>query len=109
MSIADFRAEALDARGGSAKRAHWRRCVDRCGHAACRCGAGASGDSAANEKLWRALGQGGSIGEQRIDELQMGTLRAGTKIAKARHCFRESKNKKLWRGWKQWKVNHRSR
>jgi len=41
----------------------------------------------ATEKLWRALGQGGSIGEQRIDELQWGTLRAGTKIAKAETLF----------------------
>ena len=41
----------------------------------------------ATEKLWRALGQGGSVGEQRIDELQWGTLRAGTKIAKAETLF----------------------
>jgi methionyl-tRNA synthetase len=41
----------------------------------------------ATEKLWRALGQSGSIGEQRIDELQWGTLRAGTKIAKAETLF----------------------
>jgi len=41
----------------------------------------------ATEKLWRALGQGGSIGEQRIDELQWGTLRSGTKIAKAETLF----------------------
>ncbi len=41
----------------------------------------------ATERLWRALGQGGSIGEQRIDELQWGTLRAGTKIAKAETLF----------------------
>ena len=41
----------------------------------------------ATEKLWRALGQGGSIGEQRIDELQWGTLRAGTKIAKSETLF----------------------
>jgi methionyl-tRNA synthetase len=41
----------------------------------------------ATEKLWRGLGQGGSIGEQRIDELQWGTLRAGTKIAKAETLF----------------------
>jgi methionyl-tRNA synthetase len=41
----------------------------------------------ATEKLWRALGQSGAIGEQRIDELQWGTLRAGTKIAKAETLF----------------------
>jgi len=41
----------------------------------------------ATEKLWRALGQSGSIGEQRIDELQWGTLRGGTKIAKAETLF----------------------
>ncbi len=41
----------------------------------------------ATEKLWRALGQSGSIGEQRIDELQWGILRAGTKIAKAETLF----------------------
>jgi len=31
--------------------------------------------------------QSGSIGEQRVDELQWGTLRAGTKIAKAETLF----------------------
>jgi methionyl-tRNA synthetase len=41
----------------------------------------------ATEKLWRALGQSGSLGEQRIGELQWGTLRAGTKIAKAETLF----------------------
>ena len=41
----------------------------------------------ATEKLWRALGQGGSVGEQGIDGLQWGTLRAGTKIAKAEGLF----------------------
>jgi methionyl-tRNA synthetase len=41
----------------------------------------------ATEKLWRALGQSESVGEQRIDELQWGTLRAGTKIAKAETLF----------------------
>ena len=42
---------------------------------------------AATEKLWRALGQGGSLGEQRIDELHWGTLRPGTKIAKTETLF----------------------
>jgi methionyl-tRNA synthetase len=42
---------------------------------------------AATEKLWRALGQGGSLGEQRIDDLQWGTLRLGTKIAKTETLF----------------------
>jgi methionyl-tRNA synthetase len=41
----------------------------------------------ATEKLWRALGQSGSVGEQGIDALQWGTLRAGTKIAKAEGLF----------------------
>jgi methionyl-tRNA synthetase len=41
----------------------------------------------ATEKLWRALGQSGSLGEQGIDGLQWGTLRAGTKIAKAEGLF----------------------
>jgi methionyl-tRNA synthetase len=41
----------------------------------------------ATEKLWRALGQSGFVGEQRVDELQWGTLRAGTKIAKAETLF----------------------
>jgi methionyl-tRNA synthetase len=41
----------------------------------------------ATEKLWRALGQSGSMGEQRIDELQWATLRPGTKIAKAETLF----------------------
>jgi len=42
---------------------------------------------AATEKLWRALGQSGSVGEQGIDVLQWGTLRSGTKIAKAEGLF----------------------
>jgi methionyl-tRNA synthetase len=42
---------------------------------------------AATEKLWRALGQSGSVGEQGIDQLQWGTLRPGTKIAKAEGLF----------------------
>jgi methionyl-tRNA synthetase len=41
----------------------------------------------ATEKLWRALGQTGSVGEQGIDGLQWGTLLAGTKIAKAEGLF----------------------
>src|SRR5205807_3356736 len=41
----------------------------------------------ATEKLWRALGQSGSVGEQGIDGLQWGTLRPGTKIAKAEGLF----------------------
>ena len=39
------------------------------------------------EKLWKALGQGGAVEAQRLDELQWGTLRAGTKIAKAETLF----------------------
>ena len=39
------------------------------------------------EKLWKALGQGGTVEAQRIDELQWGTLRPGTKIAKTETLF----------------------
>jgi methionyl-tRNA synthetase len=42
---------------------------------------------ASTERLWKALGQSGAIEGQRIDELQWGTLRAGTKIAKAETLF----------------------
>jgi methionyl-tRNA synthetase len=42
---------------------------------------------ASTERLWKALGQSGGIAEQRIDELQWGTLQAGTKIAKAETLF----------------------
>jgi methionyl-tRNA synthetase len=42
---------------------------------------------AATEKLWRALGQSGTVEGQRIDELQWGTLRSGTRIAKAETLF----------------------
>src|ERR1700730_16984546 len=42
---------------------------------------------AATEKLWRALGQGGSVGEEGIDALEFGTLRPGTRIAKAETLF----------------------
>jgi methionyl-tRNA synthetase len=41
----------------------------------------------ATEKLWKALGQGGSVGEQGIDALDFGALRPGTKIAKAENLF----------------------
>jgi methionyl-tRNA synthetase len=41
----------------------------------------------ATEKLWRALSQSGSVGEQGIDALQWGTLRSGTKIVKAEGLF----------------------
>jgi len=47
----------------------------------------------ATEKLWRALGQSGSIGEQRIDELQWGRCGPELRLRKRRHCFRESKNR----------------
>ena len=42
---------------------------------------------AATEKLWKVLGQSGSIAEERIDALQWGTLRPGTRIAKAETLF----------------------
>ena len=42
---------------------------------------------ASTERLWKALGQSGGIAEQRLDELQWGTLRPGTKIAKAETLF----------------------
>jgi methionyl-tRNA synthetase len=41
----------------------------------------------ATDKLWKALGQSGSVGEQRIDALEFGLLRPGTKIAKAESLF----------------------
>jgi methionyl-tRNA synthetase len=41
----------------------------------------------ATEKLWKVLGQGGSLGEQGIDALEFGALRPGTKIAKAENLF----------------------
>jgi methionyl-tRNA synthetase len=41
----------------------------------------------ATEKLWKTLGQGGSVGEQRIDALEFGLLRPGTKITKAENLF----------------------
>jgi methionyl-tRNA synthetase len=42
---------------------------------------------ASTERLWKALGQSGGIAEQRLDELQWGTLRSGIKIAKAETLF----------------------
>ena len=42
---------------------------------------------AATEKLWKALGQSGSLTYQRIDALQWGQLKPGTKIAKAETLF----------------------
>src|ERR1700736_5375946 len=41
----------------------------------------------ATERLWKALGQGGSVGEQGIDALEFGTLKPGVKIAKAETIF----------------------
>jgi methionyl-tRNA synthetase len=41
----------------------------------------------ATERLWKSLGQGGSIGEQGIDALEFGTIKPGTKIAKAETLF----------------------
>jgi methionyl-tRNA synthetase len=41
----------------------------------------------ATERLWKSLGQGGSVGEQGIDTLEFGTIKPGTKIAKAETLF----------------------
>jgi methionyl-tRNA synthetase len=41
----------------------------------------------ATERLWKSLGQGGSVGEQGIDALEFGTIKPGTKIAKAETLF----------------------
>jgi methionyl-tRNA synthetase len=41
----------------------------------------------ATERLWKSLGQGGSVGEQGIDALEWGALRSGSKIAKAETLF----------------------
>src|SRR5260370_19789780 len=38
-------------------------------------------------KIWKQLGQGGSLEEQRIDALQWGQLKPGTKIARAEALF----------------------
>jgi methionyl-tRNA synthetase len=42
---------------------------------------------AATEKIWKQLGQTGHLGEQRIDALQWGQLKPGTKIAKVETLF----------------------
>jgi methionyl-tRNA synthetase len=41
----------------------------------------------ATERLWKSLGLGGSVGEQGIDALEFGTIKPGTKIAKAETLF----------------------
>jgi methionyl-tRNA synthetase len=41
----------------------------------------------ATERLWKALGQPRSVGEQGIDALEWGALRPGTKITKAETLF----------------------
>jgi methionyl-tRNA synthetase len=41
----------------------------------------------ATERLWKSLGQGGSVGGQGIDALDWGMLRPGTKIAKVETLF----------------------
>jgi len=42
---------------------------------------------AATEKIWRQLGQNGSLGAQRIDALQWGQLKPGTRIGKPEAVF----------------------
>ena len=42
---------------------------------------------AATEKLWKALGQRGSVAEQGIDTLEFAALKPGTRIAKAETLF----------------------
>jgi methionyl-tRNA synthetase len=41
----------------------------------------------ATERLWKSLGQNGSVGEQGIDALEFGTIKPGVKIAKAETLF----------------------
>jgi methionyl-tRNA synthetase len=41
----------------------------------------------ATERLWKSLGLGGSVVEQGIDALEFGTIKPGTKIAKAETLF----------------------
>jgi len=41
----------------------------------------------ATERLWKSLGQGGSVGEQGIDALEFGAIKPGVKIAKAETLF----------------------
>jgi methionyl-tRNA synthetase len=41
----------------------------------------------ATEKLWKALGQGGTVAEQGIDTLEFGRIKPGAKIAKAETLF----------------------
>jgi methionyl-tRNA synthetase len=41
----------------------------------------------ATERLWKMLGQAGPISEQRIDDLQWGQLKPGTKIARVETLF----------------------
>jgi len=41
----------------------------------------------ATEKLWKLLGQSGSVAEQGIDALEFGTIRPGTKILKTETLF----------------------
>jgi methionyl-tRNA synthetase len=41
----------------------------------------------ATERLWKSLGQGGSVGEQGIETLEFGTIKPGIKIAKAETLF----------------------
>src|SRR5260370_8304103 len=41
----------------------------------------------ATERVWKSLGQNGSVGEQGIDALEFGTIKPGVKIAKAETLF----------------------
>ncbi|MGA7922302.1 MAG: methionine--tRNA ligase [Candidatus Acidiferrales bacterium] len=49
----------------------------------------------ATQKIWEQLGQPGDLADQRIDQLQWGTLRPGTRIGKPEGVFPRADKKEL--------------
>jgi methionyl-tRNA synthetase len=50
----------------------------------------------ATQKIWGQLGQPGKLGEVRIDQLNWGGLKAGTKIGKPEAIFPRADKKEAW-------------
>jgi len=50
----------------------------------------------ATQKIWHHLGQQGAVGEQRMDSLKWGGLRAGTVISKPEALFARIDHKEAW-------------
>jgi len=50
----------------------------------------------ATQRIWEQLGQKGKLGDIRIDQLQWGGLKAGTRIGKPEAVFPRADKKEAW-------------